>query len=169
MPPEQSTSHHHHEISVEEAQHNDHEVAVTTRKNPLEYDVDRSVWFSTYDEVFDTLDLDSYSSEERQAVWCTREELYRMQLEQQEEYRMLENHEFFEDEGHTARGLETFEERCHREELTCQAIDCVLEEQASQFNDGIDDQEYIAMLYEYFCITHQCSRTACKRAARDHE
>jgi hypothetical protein len=181
MAPEEQQAHHVNiqvnSLAVEEEdiveqheQHNAKDLVTIRNKKPIvSHKVDRCVRFESFVDIYDTIGLDSYSKEEWEAVWYTVEELCKYRQERQEECQLIENDKLVEDETHTARGLETLEERRNREELTHQALDCVLDEQDTQFDEGIDNQEVICMLYEYFCLTHNSSQIACQRAARDHE
>jgi hypothetical protein len=138
------------------------------KAGPLCLPVRRYVNFAPIVEVQETLHVADYSEEECRAVWYTMDELRIMQAGRMETVQAIAEHTFVEDSEHTARGIETPEERRRREQNTVLAIDCVLGEQDMQTEEDIDDPEYIALLYQYCCLCNQSARNAHRKALIDH-
>ena len=171
MPPElQTTSIEDDEVaSLESFQSVDFEndkMHVETR--PISPPVSRNIHFSPTVEVRVTLHVNDYTDSERHATWYTCVDLKEIQDERLETIQAIINQNFVEDDDHSARGLETPEEKQQREENTLLAIDCVLEEQDLQNQEGIDDPDYIALLYQYCCLCSHCTKIAHERALSDY-
>lgn len=159
MPPEGNSSFtQHHEVA---------ELSTSTVQ-PLCFSAKKSLSFASFIKVRETLHLNEYSDEERQAVWYTEKEFRTMEEERFESIQAIEEHIFVEDDQNTARGLETSKERLAREEIAFVTVDCVLDEQHFQLEEGYDDPLYIAGIYKYYCFSHHCARTAHRKALEDH-
>lgn len=128
----------------------------------------RQIQFKPKIEVHEILHVESYTQEERDAIWSTTEELSMIQEERLQILQAVQDGRFVEDDRHTTRGLETINETEAREENTYAAIYCVLEEQTLQNEECVDDPETIALLYRYCCLRSHTSKIAHRRALKDH-
>jgi hypothetical protein len=131
-------------------------------------EVERSVSFSPYVSLRETIHIDNYTSEEISACWYDSVELKMVKVDMKTTLLLMAN-VFFSNDRICSRGLESYTQtgqalkRQHRED----AIDAAMDEQDFQMDEGITDPEMIARAY--FERTRQSQATATVMGLSDQE
>jgi hypothetical protein len=111
-------------------------------------EVERSVSFSPYASLRETIHIDNYTNEEISACWYDSVELKMVKVDNKNTLLLMAN-VFFINDRICSRGLESYTQtgqaskRQHRED----AIDAAIDEQDFQMDEGITDPEMIAEAY----------------------
>lgn len=125
------------------------------------------VRFSEKNHVRSTLSRASYTIEESKASWLSHEDGQQITKQCHKEIKKLDNGEKFKDKKYCARGLEgqTMIGSVSKEHTRALAINAVLDEQSTQWEEGVFDEDTIAEVY--YRASSSCQLSASLVGRRD--
>ena len=146
------------------------EGSVTSTATPETTQVVKSVRFSSKKtRIRKTLSREDYTHEESKASWLSCEDGQNISRQCCKEVKKIDDGKKFKDKKYCARGLEgqTRIGSVSKERKRSLAINAVLDEQLTQWEQGVFDEDTIAEIY--YRVTSSCQLGASLVGRRDHE